>query len=82
MAAMATEHQQTLAQEGDPAAPIRFSVRLDGGIDPIEGRLESSDGTMLPFAGWLALMSAIDIVRGAPEGSSTSQPTAITAEGL
>ena len=67
MSAMATEHQQTLAQADDPAAPIRFSVRLDGGIDPIEGRLESSDGRLLPFAGWLALMSAIDIVRGAEQ---------------
>ena len=45
---------------------LRLELELDSHTDPIQGRLGSPDGELIPFTGWLELMAAMQKLTGAP----------------
>ncbi len=40
--------------------PLRISLELEPGSDPIRGRLRDQRGSESPFEGWLGLMGAVE----------------------
>jgi hypothetical protein len=42
------------------AIPLKLSLELDLGVEPITGRLLGADGTSLAFIGWLELTQLLE----------------------
>ena len=45
------------------AVPLKLSLELDLGAEPIAGRLLGADGTISPFVGWLELTQLLETAR-------------------
>jgi len=43
--------------------PIRVSLELDPGTNPVSGRLYGPEKQTLPFSGYIELMSLIEAIR-------------------
>jgi hypothetical protein len=60
-----------------PSEPLRLLLELDSCEDPIQGRIgHRDDEGLVPFAGWLELMTVIGRLTGssAPTPSTTAFP--------
>jgi hypothetical protein len=51
-----------------PAIGVRLDLELASDADPIQGVVRAPDAEPRPFTGWLALIAALDEMRGADPG--------------
>ncbi|MEA2220353.1 MAG: hypothetical protein QOJ35_2979 [Solirubrobacteraceae bacterium] len=52
------------------ATRVRIVVLVDLDSDPIEGSLQTADGTSRDFSGWIGLAAALHAIRDAEAGAA------------
>ena len=57
---------RTLAWMTEPCDVLRLVLEVERDADPIRGTVAETDGPARAYVGWLALIGALDDLRGAP----------------
>ena len=58
-----------MGQSGDTMdEPLRISIEIDPGMEPIAGRIIVAGDAPRAFVGWMELVHAIDLARHASNG--------------
>jgi hypothetical protein len=58
----------TLARMTQPSDVLRLVLEVERDVDPIRGTVADPHGPARPYVGWVALIGALDELRGASGG--------------